>query len=54
MKGLIGKIVNKMYRYYYTSSSDRFLEYYRTGGGKNWKGNICFGPQEYTDRHVSS
>ena len=36
MNKILQKIWNKIYRYYYTSSSDRLLKYYRSGGGEDW------------------
>lgn len=45
MKSLVGKIINKVYRYYYTSSSDRSLEYYRRRGVKIGSGTKIFAPK---------
>lgn len=33
---LIGKIIKKIKGFYYRSSSERLLSFYRSGGGKDW------------------
>lgn len=45
MKNLLKKIANKIYRYYYTSSSDRLLNYYKSGGIKIGKGTYVLDPK---------
>lgn len=45
MKNLLKKIVNKIYRYYYTSSSDRLLDYYKSGGVKIGEGTYVLDPK---------
>ena len=38
---IIKKIFSKIYKLYYTSSSDRYLKYITMGGGKSWRWNFC-------------
>lgn len=45
MKNLLKKIVNKIHRYYYTSSSDRLLNYYKYRGVKIGKGTYVLDPK---------
>ena len=45
MNKILQKIWNKIYRYYYTSSSDRLLKYYRSGGVKIGKGTYVLDPK---------